>query len=423
MIGKFSNGLFLLAVFFLPWQTQVILAEGSVSGELSAYAVLGVYVIEAMILFVFLLRMRSRYETEIRQTNKALYLFLAAAFFSLSLSRFSSVGWFHLIHVVSATMLFFVMTDERTRLKSVLIAFLFGLIVPISIGWVQVLTGGSPDSTLLGIAAKDAETLGVAVVETVAGRTLRAYGTFPHPNIFGGYLAVGVIALAWLTRFAKGKRELVGILLGAGLLGSILIITFSRSAWLGLLMGLIVLIVFMLKQKKIPPRHALPVMSFGFICVLATLFVFHSEVFARFNPNLRLEAISIEERTSQYQTFGSVFFSSPIFGVGPNAYTFTLADQDPGQPAWSYQPIHNTLLLILAELGVIGFFFFALFVGCISRMSLMSVRTPNGMFAVALGVSLTVIALFDHYLWSLWPGLALTAFVLAIIVRWSKVES
>jgi O-antigen ligase len=117
-------------------------------------------------------------------------------------------------------------------MKPVLVAFLLGLIIPIALGWFQVLTGGSSESTLLGIADKDAQTLGVAVVETDDGRTLRAYGTFPHPNIFGGYLAVGVIALAWLTRFAKSKREIALMLVGSAVLGSTLIVTFSRSAWL-----------------------------------------------------------------------------------------------------------------------------------------------------------------------------------------------
>lgn len=420
MIQRFANGLFLLAIFLLPWQTEVILSQGTVSGEPSPYAVLGVFVVEVMVLFVFLLRMHRPNDMQVRRTDKALYLFLAVAFFSLSLSAFSSVGWFHMVHVVSAAMLFFLLTDERTKLKPVLIAFLLGLFVPISIGWFQVFTGGSPESTVLGVAAKDAGVLGTAVVETTSGRILRAYGTFPHPNIFGGYLAMGVVVLGWLTRFMKSRREFVGMLLGAAVLGSSLVVTFSRSAWLGLLIGVIVLMALMLKQKKKLPRRLVPIVGVGLVAVLVTVFIFHTEVFARFNPTLRLEAISVEERASQYQTFDEVFLSSPILGVGPNAYTFTLADQDPGQPVWVYQPIHNTFLLILAELGVVGFALFIFWIARIGRMSLTAAQTSNGLFAVTFGVSLVVFALFDHYLWSLWPGLALGAFTLGLILRWSK---
>lgn len=417
MIQRFANGLFLLAIFLLPWQTQLILAVGSVSGYPSPFAVLGVYVVEVMLLFVFLLRMHKGSNTKIRGINKALYLFLAAAFFSLTLSRFSSIGWFHMIHVLSAALLFFLLDDERTQMKSVLIAFLLGLIVPVLFGWFQVLTGVSPASTLFGTAAKDAQTLGVAVVETTVGRTLRAYGTFPHPNIFGGYLVVGVVILGWLARRMKSKRDLAVMLFFASILGSTFVITFSRSAWLGILIGASVSTALMLKQKKKLPRRLVWVVGMGCVSVLATIIIFHSQVFARFNPSLRLEAISIEERTSQYQTFGNVFFASPILGVGPNAYTFTLSEQDPGQPVWAYQPIHNVFLLILAELGLVGFLFFLFWISRIGRMSLMFVRTPDGMFALTLGVSLIVIGFFDHYLWSLWPGLALSTFVLGTIVR------
>jgi hypothetical protein len=416
MIQKFANGLFLLAVFLLPWQTQVILSQGTVSGEPSPYAVLSLSVAEVMIAIVFLLRWKKGSDAH-RPLTQALSLFLAVAFFSLTLSRFSSVGWFHMIHVVSAAMLFLLMLDKYTQLKPTLVAFLIGLFVPSVIAWLQVTTGQSPDSTLLGMAAKDAQTLGVAVVETAQGRMLRGYGTFPHPNIFGGYLAVGVVVLAWLTRFVRGKRALIFMLAGAVALGPTLIITFSRSAWLGLTVGLIVLMILMWRQKKMPPRFVIPVLSLGVVCVLVTVALFHQEVFARFNPSLRLEAISIEERASQYQMFGSVFFSSPIFGVGPNAYTFTLAHQDPGNPVWSYQPIHNVLFLILAELGVVGFVLFAVWIHRISRMCFRSVQTPNSLFALSLGLSLLMIAFFDHYLWSLWPGLALSAFVLGLIVR------
>ncbi len=419
MLEKFSNRLFFLAVFLLPWQTEVLLSQGMVSGEPSPYAVLGIYVVEVMLLFVFLLRMHRPNDRDVRQMDKALYLFLASAFFSLSLSAFSSVGWFHLIHVVSAAMLFFLLTDERTKLKPVLIAFLFGLLVPVTVGWFQTLTGATPDSTLLGMSAKDAQTLGTAVVETVSGRTLRAYGTFPHPNVFGGYLAIGVVILGWLAKSMKSQRDVVVLSMLAAVLGSALVITFSRSAWLGLLIGVVVSMALMLKQKKNLAHHLITVLSVGIVSVLLTIFVFRQEVFSRFNPTLRLEAISIEERASQYQMFDEVFFSSPIFGVGPNAYTFTLADQDPGQPVWVYQPIHNVFLLILAELGVVGFVLFVFWIGRIGR-SLMAIKNPNGLFAVALGVSLTTIALFDHYLWSLWPGLALSAFVLGILVRFSK---
>ncbi|MBI4435336.1 O-antigen ligase family protein [Candidatus Uhrbacteria bacterium] len=419
MIQKFANLLFLASVFFLPWQTAMLLSQATVSGEPSAYGVLSLYVVEVMIAFAFLLRGRQQSNLQVRRITRALYFFLAVAFFSLSLSQVEWVGWFHLIHVVAAAMLFSLLVDDRTNLRQILGLFLLGLLVPVLFGWFQVLSGSSPDSSLLGMAAKDAGTPGVAVVESGDGRLLRAYGTFPHPNVFGGYVAFGIVALAWLARFLSSKSQLAGALLASGLLGATLIVTFSRSAWLGLFVSFLLLVGLMLWQRRLPPRRAIPVMALGLASILATFVVFHSQVFSRFDTSSRLEVISIEERASQYQTFGEVFWTAPLMGVGPNAYTFTLARLDPGHPVWSYQPIHNVYLLILAELGIVGIVVLGYGAFAANPFAHARLELADTLFAITAGVLLFTIGLFDHYLWTLWPGLALGALALATMARWS----
>ncbi|MBI4256766.1 O-antigen ligase family protein [Candidatus Uhrbacteria bacterium] len=419
MIARFANFLFLASIFFLPWQTAMMLLTAEISGEASAYGVLSIYVVEAMIVFAFLLRGRQHTHPQVRSLIRALYFFLAAAFFSLSVSQVEWVGWFHLIHVVSAAMLFSLLVDDRTNIRQVLSLFLAGLLVPIIIGWFQVLNGSSPDSSLLGIAAKDAVTPGVAVVESGDERLMRAYGTFPHPNIFGGYVAFGIVALAWTARFFENKRQLVGVLVTSSLLGATLIVTFSRSAWLGLGIAFLVLMGFMLWYKRIPPRQALPIMILGLVSILSTLAVFHTQVFSRFDTSQRLEVISLEERASQYKTFGDVFLESPLLGVGPSAYTFILGRLDPGRPVWSYQPMHNVYLLILAELGLVGVMALGYLLCRINPFANASLARGGTLFAIAVGVLLFTIGLFDHYLWTLWPGLALVAISMATLVRWT----
>ena len=409
MIQKFANVLFLSAVFFLPWQTQAIFARASISGEPSPYGVFGLMIVEAMIICAFFLRGRQQTNPFIRRVNQAIYFFLGAAFFSLGFSPVEWIGWFQMVHVVSASMFFSLLTDDRTDFRQVLRLFLFGLIVPMILGWYQVLNGSSPASALLGIGEKDAAVSGIAVVESGEVRLLRAYGTFPHPNIFGGYVAFGIVALAWLSRFVRTRRQLIGALLASALLGATLIVTFSRSAWLGLFVALFFLICMMLWRKRLPPRRAIPTMLMGLISILATLIVFHGPVFSRFDPSQRLEVVSIEERASQYQTFDEVFVIAPFFGVGPGAYTFILERLDPGHPSWSYQPIHNVYLLLLAELGLIGMLAIGYSIFVINPFAHTTLRGAGALFAGVTFVLLLIIGLFDHYLWSLWPGLVLTA--------------
>lgn len=419
LIQKFANFLFLSTVFFLPWQTQMIITTATVGGETSAYGVFSIYVVEAMIVFAFLLRGRRHTTPQISWINRAVYFFLAATFFSLGFTQVEWVGWFQMIHIVCAAMLFFLLTDDRTKTSQVLALFLLGLIVPILFGWYQVFHGSSPASTIFGIGLKDAAIPGIAVVESGEDRILRAYGTFPHPNVFGGYVAFGIIALAWLARFMHKKRQLIGALLASVLLGATLIVTFSRSAWLGLFVAFLFLIAMMFWNKHLPPRRAIPIMLLGLASILVTLFVFHSQVFSRFNFSQRLEVISTEERASQYQTFDDVFYIAPVFGVGPSAYTFTLERLDPGHPVWSYQPIHNVFLLLLAELGFIGMIAFGYGIFCLNPIAHLSITHVGSIFATTLVILFFTIGLFDHYLWSLWSGIALASFAIATLVRWA----
>jgi len=416
---KATQYILYISLLLLPWQTRFIFDVLEISGESSEYGALSLYAVEVLVVLAFALRGRPMHHLASKRIIKALYFFLAIGFFSLTFSSFSGVGWFHLLHVFSAVMLFSLVLDERMNLKWMISAFAIGLIGPVLLGVYQTIQGSSGDSTLLGLAAKHVDTSGVAVVETASGRMLRAYGSFPHPNIFGGYLSVALVLLAWLARYIRHRRDLVLLCIPIIVLSASLIMTFSRGAWLGLIAGGLFLIWQMFWNRKMPPSRAMPLITFGLLTMLITLGVFHNQVVARFDTSLRVEAISVEERASQYMTFNDVFFSSPILGAGPGAYTFALEQLDPGNPSWSYQPVHNTLLLIMAELGIIGFFFGVRWVYLMDKQTYSLKRNAHTMFALSVGLTLLVIAFFDHYLWSLWPGLALSAFTLGIISRWS----
>ncbi len=416
---KLAQYLLYLSLFLLPWQTKYIVEQLLVIGEPSEYGALSIFVVEVFIVAAFALRGRAFHHEKSAAIMKALYFFVAIGFFSLTFSGFGSVGWFHMMHVLAGTMLFSLVIDQRMEVKLMIGSFVAGLVLPIVLGVSQVIQGGSGASTWLGIAGKDVRVAGVAVVETGAGRMLRAYGSFPHPNIFGGYLAVAIVMLAWLARYLKSKRDLFLLSIPIVLLSAALIMTFSRGAWLGLLAGALFLVWQMLKQRKKPPSKAMPLLTLGLLTVIITLGVFHNQVFSRFDTTVGIEANSVEERASQYMTFNDVFFTQPVLGVGPGAYTFALSEIEPGAPVWSYQPVHNTIILILAELGIVGLVFGARWVYLMDKQTFSMKRDAHTMFALSLGLTLLVVSFFDHYLWSLWPGLALSALTFGIICRWS----
>lgn len=418
-----SNRLLLLTLFLLPWQTRWIFFAPTIGDTVSEYGQISLYVSEVLIFLIVLLRGRPLYRPERRWVMQAGYFFLATAFFSLSFTNFFQMGLGHVLHLLFAFALFCVLCDVRTPHKQATIAFVGGLIVPALIGWWQVITSTSPASSWLGLAAKNAEVAGTAVVETDSGRLLRAYGTFPHPNVFGGYLAVALVTFAWLIRSLPSLLATRCSLFSAVpiiLLSATLIITFSRSAWLGLAIGFLILIALMLMRHRVLPSRALPIIILGLITLLSTLFVFHTQVFSRVQLTGRVEQISVTERASQFSRFDDVFVMNPVLGVGSGAYTFALSKIDPGGQAWDYQPIHNVFLLVLGELGVVGLAALLYLMIRVDQVSARASKTAGGMLGLCLGITLLIISLFDHYSFSLWPGLALSAVALSFIVNWSE---
>lgn len=425
---KIAQGFLTAALFLLPWQTVLLYRIISLPEGVTVYGNLGVYVVEILLAIAFFMRGRPMIHPKFIKIVRALFVFFAACFLSLTYSHtFSmSLGW--LSHLVAGGMLFLLLLDERTDVSQTVRIFLAGLVLPCILGWIQYVTGFSPALTILGLAQKHVETAGVAVVASETFRSLRAYGPFPHPNIFGGYLAIAIILLGWavrtqpplLSKERVGMRSRVAkcvVVSAIVLFTSTLILTFSRGAWLALTIGLVVFLGHAFLFKRLTPQRAIPLLSIGMITILLSISMLQSHVLARFNPTLHVEAISIEERASQYQTFPSVFKIDPLFGVGPGSYVFALESLSKGQPSWSYQPVHNAFLLLLAELGIVGFLAFGYFVFEMGRFISQKRKTSGGIFAITFLLELLIFAVFDHYVFSMWSGVALVMFVFVLALR------
>lgn len=404
---RVANLLVLAVLFLLPWQTRWLFHDLTLAGEAWEYGRLSVYGTELLILTAALLRGRPHVPFALLSLSKGLMLFLGALLISASWSVNVTLTLGYLQHVVAAVALFLLLVDDRTRLRDAAVAFVAGLLVPSGLAWWQVVTGTSPSSSWLGLAAHDAATLGASVVETGTDRILRGYGTLPHPNIFGGYLAVGLFLCAWLVRDLPENRTRLLAAAPVAVLASALILTFSRSAWLAAAVGFAALAAFALWQKKSVPHRALPFLGLALVAVLATLAVFHVPAFTRFQPAARLEAKSIAERSGEYPLWDDVARVNAVTGVGPGNYTVALAVLYPGQDVHAYQPIHNAFLLFLAETGLVGLLAAARLVRDAVRAFRPWKPTSAAAFAVSIVCALVVFAGLDHYLWSLWPGLVL----------------
>jgi hypothetical protein len=252
---------------------------------------------------------------------------------------------------------------------------------------------------------------GAPVVLGASGeRLLRGFGTFPHPNVLGGYLALALVSLPLLGR-RWPQREVVWWSLGA-LLGLGLLACCSRAGWLGAGLGLGVwwwssarhgrarwwpllasgLVLVALAGSPVGPTLAARVLPFG----------------AAANP---LERGSIGNRLALDRDALALIGRHLPFGVGGGNYGLVAVDEG-DQEGWG-EPAPNVLLLVVAELGLPGLAALALMV--LGALGGLRVRGRLDVAAAAACLALVCLAMLDHYLWTMPPGRVLAWVPLALI--------
>lgn len=269
------------------------------------------------------------------------------------------------------------------------------------VGLLQVVTQYIPATTLLGMAEQVPAVSGVSVVEAGGVRWLRAYGSFPHPNIFGGWMAVGLILV--VRRWMDGARawwlSVVTGLFTLALYGS-----FSRSAWLAAMVGLGWLFAATWR-RLVDWQSARPYFLIGCL-VVGAVWVRPDLLFTRVMPSAsaRLETWSVNERKASLEQAVAVFREHPL-GTGPFVYRLGLERICMNRSCVTKEPPHMAPLLMLVELGWIRVMFVLL--GGAAFFLRRGISRRNAPLYAALGM----LALLDHYLWSLWSGMVLLAIV------------
>lgn len=404
--------------FFLPWQTRWIFGQVTIGGSAYEYGVQSLYATQVIIFFLMALVLQLQWKKIYSKlVVLGLSLIWLATIFSLFFSINKTLAVTSLVQLIFAFTLFLLLLDKRVQLEFLLKAFVLGLILPVILGAFQFSTGASFASTYLGLASRSAEVLGDAVLVVGSSRVLRAYGSFSHPNIFGGYLAVGLIAIFAVLQSVKKQWErivfgLTGVVLSFGL-----VLTFSRSAFAGLAIGVVLgVIVLLVKRPSYAKQLVVP--AIGFMVVLA-LFItmFSSAILSRFSGVSRVESRAVTERLDQYRDFPAVMGSDWLLGYGLGNYTLAVHEVFPNRQWWEYQPVHNVPLLVVGEIGVLGLLILMVLVATTARLNFKRFPNIDAIAAFMMGNVLLTIIFFDHYFWTSWSGLVLAMFVLALLAR------
>ena len=210
----------------------------------------------------------------------------------------------------------------------------------------------------LGERSFNLNTPGIATVIINGQNFLRPYGTFSHPNVLGGWMAV---VFGLLVEQRSKFFALVSALM-----------SFSRAAILSL--------GFYVNKKLV---------ILGLLGVLGLLIGTQS-----WNVRLQLDSLAVQK-----------FVQSPIIGTGLGTSPLYHRDSSSNY-ALTFQPIHNIYLLVLAETGVLGEIIFLIL--------LFWAWKKAGKYQSVLLVVL-FLGVFDHYFITLQQGQLLFTLLIGII--------
>jgi hypothetical protein len=204
-----KRALFILLMLVLPWQTRWFSDAGLLAGYPWEQGRISIYAFWLILLVCATVSLwQKRVQWRKPQVIELILLVAVLVPALFSGEPRASIAW--LISVAFAGVFVWVIQREQIRLTDLALWFSISLIPHALLGMFQFAVQFGFDQKWLGLSALDPATKGTAVILNEGVRYLRAYGGFPHPNIFGGYLALALLGMAyfWSTFSDLGQKAL-----------------------------------------------------------------------------------------------------------------------------------------------------------------------------------------------------------------------
>jgi O-antigen ligase len=247
-------------------------------------------------------------------------------------------------------------------------------------------------------------TLGLATIDRGTEKLVRAYGTFPHPNILSAFLVLGICFGLYLVSRETVQPKISKLKLSIVSCGTIILfvgtfLTFSRLAWAG---SAIAIACFMWNNVFYKKYKTVFLLTFIAIVSCGTILITYPRLPFILVSSLDSKSNSVVLRESFNKMGIDLVKQNPILGSGSGSYVnqmqqkYDLAD-------WQYQPAHNIYIFMAVELGLTGLVAFIFLIW----QAIRSAWNKKSLASFTLLVSLLIFILisnFDHYFVTIQQG-------------------
>ncbi len=392
-----------------------------------------------------------------------LFLILATTSIFVAASKTLAIFSFTrlLLYILVTLAVVKVLRSGIVSFDTVLRIFVVSAVVQSVIGFLQFVAQKSLGLWWLGESVLRVGEAGVATIKVAGATFLRAYGTFPHPNVFGAYLVIGLLACMYLwmrvstnsesntNMRMKGRfkfMDSLGFIRYSLMVSAIFLIilgltlTFSRTAWFVAALGLVSFVILSVgegsRRAYVPvKRDQNDIIKISAVLMLSALTVFiilRSLIMAR--SDFSLGEPAVVDR-AVYSRLGLEIIKEQPLGVGIGnqqqyALSHGLYEKFDLIKPWQKEPVHSLYLLIGDEVGIPGLILFFIFLArlLISNIKYqISKNIENGKavkrtlsiknsVAVSFLLSLLLLGLFDHFLWDLPQGQLMLWLVIGLAI-------
>lgn len=325
----------------------------------------------------------------------------------------------------------------------------WALILQVFLAGYQVVVERSADLWILGERSFSIATPGIARFIAPGGQLLlRGYGTFPHPNVLGGFclLMLAANTILFLRNFTPGIRKsqisnlksqinsnfqnlndqknvifyIVGFgfsLLGIWLSMSVLAIVLSQVFLVGVGAWWVMRAQHALpcRQAGVSLRGRIMMRPYIILLLIIPLVILVSGIWYQVSGN----SDSVSRRITLIQYSWEMFKTSPIFGVGLGNFVPAMPEKPIGS-TYFWQPVHNIPALVGVELGLAGIAIVGLLIWKLLsnvKCQMSNVKTTTQMLNLIVIFWLVVVfitGLFDHYWLTLQQGRLMLVMVVGL---------
>lgn len=315
------------------------------------------------------------------------------------------MGWFRLVQLMITVVI--IKNNWKQTIKFLILIIPCWLIGESMLGLAQIVKGGSLQGVFywLGERRFNLTTIGIAQWSVIGNELIRAYGTFSHPNSMAGFILISL--LLWLRYYNFSLKNVVyWMVVWFSVLG--LVLSGSRLIWL---ISVILLVGNYQKIKQINKKAGYLLMIFGVVMMILGLITVNYPL-KNFIGGWDLE--SWTKRVELIKIAGKMIADHWLFGLGVNNFLIELPNYWMESGIRWLQPVHNVLILTVAETGVIQVALFA----WIMLNEFKNIRFEKEDLVI-FGV-IFVTAMADHYWITLPQNRWLLAVLMGIIIGSAK---